>query len=142
LHFQDNCLILRFVSERILKFFESNEPYLTVAASYKGKTLLYTCTIISSAAIVLIALNIFGIFTLPGPGGGQLPIGSGGSFDWKYVLSFNVFPVLILFNLVFWVFTAVSGQMFARRPGVRQAMQFFYSLLTLVLLIILAVRVL
>jgi len=110
------------------------------ASSSKGKALLYTCTIVSTAAIILIALNIFGIFTLPGES--QLPVGSGGSFDWKYFLSFNVFPVLILFNLAFWVFTAVSGRMFVTRPGVRQAMQFFYGLLTIVLLLILVVRVL
>lgn len=112
-----------------------------MSAAYKGKTLLYTCAIISTAAIVLIALNIFGIFTIPGPGTGNLPVANG-RFDWKYFLSFNVFPVLIIFNLMFWVFTAVSGRMLVNRPGVRQTMQFFYSLVTIALLAILALRVL
>jgi len=111
-----------------------------VAAAQKGKALLYTCTIVSTIAIVLIALNIFGIFTIPRPGGDVVPLGSR-KFDWKYFLSFNVFPVLILFNLVFWTFTAVSGRMFANRPGVRQAMQFFYALVTIALIGILVVRV-
>ena len=100
---------------------------------------MYTCTIVSTIAIVLIALNIFGIFTIPHPGEDVVPLGPR-KFEWKYFLSFNVFPVLIVFNLVFWAFTAVSGRMLANRPGVRQTMQFFYALVTLGLLGILAIR--
>lgn len=99
---------------------------------------MYTCAIISTIASIGIALNILGIVVLPRPGGTSIPIGSGGRFDWKYFLTFNVFPVLILFNLMFWVFTTVSGRTFTSRPGVRQALQVFYTLITVLLLGILA----
>lgn len=102
---------------------------------------MYICAIVSTAAIVLITLNIFGVFTSPHSEGNNLPLDSTAKFDWKYFLSFTVFPVLILFNLVFWVFTAVSGRMLSNRPGVRQAMQFFYSLVTVALLGILMARI-
>lgn len=103
---------------------------------------MYTCTIISSAAIVLIALNMFGVVTLPRPGGELPPSSFAGQFDWKYFLTFNVFPVLIVFNLVFWVITAVSGRMFITRPVLRQALQTFYVIITVLLLAILAFRIL
>lgn len=103
---------------------------------------MYTCTIISSAAIILIALNMFGIFTPPKPGGQHPPSSFAGQFDWMYFLTFNVFPVLIVFNLVFWVITAVSGRMFVTRPALRQALQFFYVMITVALLAILALRIL
>lgn len=113
---------------------------MTVAAAHKGKALLYTCTVVSTAVIILIALNIFGILTLPTPGGNKLPLGASTRFDLKYVLTFNVFPILILFNLVFWVFTAVSGRMIARNSGVRQTMQVFYTIVTIALVGILVFR--
>ena len=113
-----------------------------MAATQKGKALLYTCTIISTVVIILIALNIFGIFTVPKSGGSNLPLGSDGRSDWMFILTFNVFPVLIFFNLVFWAFTAVSGRMISKRPGFRQAMQIFYTLLTISLVGILLFRLL
>jgi hypothetical protein len=111
-------------------------------AAYKGKALLYTCTIVSTIVTVLILLNIFGVLSIPRPGGNDLPLGSSAKFDLTYFLTFTVFPVLIVFNLGFWVFTAVSGRMFANRPGVRQTMQFLYALVTIALLAILALRLL
>ncbi|MGC3943579.1 MAG: hypothetical protein QM762_03420 [Chryseolinea sp.] len=110
-------------------------------ASQKGKTLLYTCTIISTVAILLTALNIFGILTLSGTAGADSPLGSSQKFDWKYFLTFTVFPILILSNLVFWAITAVSGRMFNNRPGVRQAMQVFYVIVTIALVCVLAFRI-
>jgi hypothetical protein len=111
-----------------------------VAAAHKGKALLYTCTIVSTVVTILIVLNIIGVISIPGAGGNKLPLGSSAKFDLTYFLTFTVFPVLILFNLVFWVFTAVSGRMFANRPGVRQTMQLLYALVTIGLLAILALR--
>ncbi|PZR19342.1 MAG: hypothetical protein DI538_31235 [Azospira oryzae] len=70
------------------------------------------------------------------------PSSFAGQFDWKYFLTFNVFPVLIVFNLVFWVITAVSGRMFITRPALRQALQTFYVIITVLLLAILAFRIL
>jgi hypothetical protein len=110
-------------------------------ASQKGKVLLHTCTIISTVAVLLIALNIFGILTLPGVGEGKSPLGSSQKFDWKYFLTFTVFPVLIVSNLVFWVITAVSGRMLNNRPGIRQAMQVFYVIVTIALVGVLALRI-
>ena len=112
-----------------------------MAATFKGKALLYTCTIVSTVVTILIALNIFGVLTLPGATSGGSQLGSQPD-DWKYFLTFNVFPVLTFLNLVFWAFTAVSGRMFQNRPGMRQTMQFFYSLVTVGLLAILVVRML
>jgi hypothetical protein len=110
-----------------------------VAVAYKGKALLYTCTVVSTIVTILIALNMFGILTVPGSKSGGLPLESS-QFEWKYFLTFNVFPVLTLLNLVFWAFTAVSGRMFLNRPGVRQTVQFFYALVTIGLLGILVFR--
>lgn len=112
-----------------------------MAASNKGKTLLHICTIVSTIVIVVITLNIFGVITVPGSSGGGLPLSSG-RFDWNYVLTLVVFPVLIFLNLVFWAFTAVSGRTFLNRPAVRQAMQVFYTLLTVALVGILVYRML
>ncbi|MEJ1240823.1 hypothetical protein WBG78_21940 [Chryseolinea sp. T2] len=108
-------------------------------ASGKGKALLYGCTIISTVAILLIALNIFGVLTLSGSG--EAPIASSQRFSWKYFLTFTIFPILIFFNLVFWVLTAVSGRMLNNRPNVRQALQVFYVIVTSALVGILVFRI-
>lgn len=89
---------------------------------------------------MLIALNIFGVFTLPGTAASEAPLGSGQKFDLKYFLTFTVFPILIFLNLVFWVITAVSGRMFISRPEIRQAMQVFYVILTIALVGVLFLR--
>ena len=111
-----------------------------MAATFQGKALLYTCTMVSTLVTILIALNIFGILTVPGATPGGLQLGAE-RFDWKYFLTFTVFPILILSNLVFWVITAVSGRMFNNRPGVRQAMQVFYVIVTIALVCVLAFRI-
>lgn len=107
-------------------------------ASQKGKTLLYTCTIISTVVIVLIALNIFGILTLSNA---EAPLGSSQKFDLKYFLTFTLFPVLIFCNLVFWVITAVSGRLFNNRPGLRQGLQVVAVMVMMALVGILVFRV-
>lgn len=110
-----------------------------MAETHKDKTLLYTCTTISTILIVLIALNIFGILTLPGSESNDLPNGAR-QFDLKYFLTFTLFPVLVFLNLALWTFTTVSGTVFQHRRGVKLTMQLVYSLITLGLLVILVFR--
>ncbi len=110
-----------------------------MAAATKGKSVLYTCAAVSTLAIVVIILDIFGLFQIPGKATTS-PIGSSTRFDLNFFLTYNLFPILIVFNLVFWAFTAVSGRMLHTRPAMRSLLAVLYMLVTVVLLAILAYR--
>ncbi len=110
-----------------------------MAAATKGKSLLYTCAAVSTVAIVVIVLDILGLFQIPGKVTTS-PIGSSTRFDLNFFLTYNLFPVLIVLNLVLWAFTAVSGRMLHSRPGMRSLLSILYMLVAVVLLAILAYR--